>query len=138
LVVLPSFVYLSYRIGGVRRGLAKRTQETLAEMSALTSETLSVSGMLLTQVFNRQRDTLERYGRESRSLADLGVRQQMAGRALIGLAQTFFLVSPALMYFTAGFVIAGSAGHITPGTLVAFIALQSRLFAPVRDLTETS
>ena len=137
-IVLPSFVYLSYRIGGVRRGLARQTQETLAEMSALTSETLSVSGMLLTQGFNRQQDALERYGRESRSLAELGIRQQMAGRALFGLAQTFFLIAPAVIYFTAGVVMSGSSGHITPGTLVAFVALQTRLFAPVRDLTETS
>jgi ATP-binding cassette, subfamily B, bacterial len=138
LLVFPAFVYLSYRVGGMRRRLAKRTQETLSELSTLTEETLSVSGMLLAKLFDRHRDTVDRYGRESRRLAELSVQQQMAGLAMIGLAQTFFLVSPAAIYLTAGFVLADSTTHITPGTLVAFTALQTRLFFPARDLLETS
>jgi ATP-binding cassette subfamily B protein len=62
----------------------------------------------------------------------------MAGRAMIGVAQTFLLMSPALVYLVAGYVIAGSSAHITPGTLVAFTALQTRLFVPLRELLESS
>ena len=136
LVVLPAFVYLSHRIGSLRRQLASRTQDTLTELSVITEETLSVSGALLTKVFDRQEDMVDRYGDESRRLAELSVRQQMVGRTVLGLAQTFFLVAPALVYLVAGYTAAGSSVHFSPGTLVAFTALQMRLFLPVRELMD--
>jgi len=138
LVVFPSFIYLARRVGGVRRRLSMRTQETLAGMSSLTQETLSVSGILLTQIFNRHRYAVERYKSQSRSLADLSVQQQMAGRALLGLSQIFFLITPAVIYLVSGFLLVGSADPITPGTIVAFTALQMRLFYPVQSLTDAT
>src|SRR5436305_3461479 len=45
--VVPVFVYLTWRVGRARRQLSKETQESLAELSTLTEETLSVSGVLL-------------------------------------------------------------------------------------------
>ena len=47
---------LNYRMGKIRRRLATTTQETLAEMSVITEETLSVSGALLSKVFGRHGD----------------------------------------------------------------------------------
>src|SRR5580765_6797535 len=41
--IVPIFVYLTYRVGRARRRLSGQTQESLAELSALTEETLSVS-----------------------------------------------------------------------------------------------
>ena len=112
-VILPVFAYLTYRMGKIRRRLATTTQETLAEMSVITEETLSVSGALLSKVFGRHGDAAERYGAESRRLAELRVRQQMVGRTVLGLAQTFFLITPALVYLVAGFAMAGGASGLT-------------------------
>jgi ATP-binding cassette subfamily B protein len=53
LPILALFAYTSYRVGGVRRRYMKETQETLAELTAITAETLSVSGALLGKVFDR-------------------------------------------------------------------------------------
>src|SRR5436309_11611878 len=64
LAVVPAFVYLTWRVGRARRRIATSTQESLAELSALTEETLSVSGVLLAKVFDRQRATVERYRTE--------------------------------------------------------------------------
>jgi len=137
-LLLPVFAFISFRVGRVRRQLAKEAQETLAEMTSITQETLSVSGALLTKVFDRQRHAIERYQSESRSLADLKVRQEMAGRILLGLTQTFFLAAPALIYLVAGLTMAGGGTRFTAGTIVAFTALQVRLFQPVKDLLDTS
>src|SRR5881409_3523395 len=41
--VVPVFVYLTWRVGRARRQISKETQESLAELSTLTEETLSVS-----------------------------------------------------------------------------------------------
>src|ERR671936_2403851 len=52
--VVPVFVYLTWRVGRVRRRISGQTQESLSELSALTEETLSVSGILLARVFGRR------------------------------------------------------------------------------------
>src|SRR5205085_2781693 len=139
LILIPAFVYLTYRVGKVRRQIAKETQESLAEMSALTEETLSVSGILLAKVFDRQRDATERYRRENRRLALLQVRQQMVGRSFFALVSTFFSIAPALTYLVGGLANAhGTSPHVTAGTLVAFTALQTRLFFPVGQMLQVS
>jgi len=45
LAMLPFFLFLTYRVGSVRREVSTETQVALAEMSAATEETLSVSGI---------------------------------------------------------------------------------------------
>ncbi len=47
--MLPVFAYITYRVGKVRRQIATLTQQSLAEVSAITEESLSVSGILLQQ-----------------------------------------------------------------------------------------
>jgi ATP-binding cassette, subfamily B, bacterial len=132
LAVVPAFVYLTWRVGRARRRIATSTQESLAELSALTEETLSVSGVLLAKVFDRQRATIERYRSESHNLARLQVRQQMVGRSFFALVQMFFSVSPALIYLVAGW------SSLSVGTIVAFTALQTRLLFPVGQMLQTA
>jgi ATP-binding cassette subfamily B protein len=139
LFTLPLFAWLTFRVGRRRRELATSTQKSMAEMSAITQETLSVSGILLAKVFDRQRDEIERFRRENRRLADLQIRQEMVGQVVFGLIQGFFSITPALVYLVAGLVLAGggSAG-LTAGTLVAFTTLQTRLFFPIGQLLRVS
>src|ERR671938_1982752 len=137
--VVPLFVFLTWRVGRVRRRISGETQESLAELSALTEETLSVSGVLLAKVFDRQRSPAERYRDENRRLADLQVRQQMVGRTFFGVVSTFFSITPALTYLVGGFALAhGTSPHITAGTLVAFTALQTRLLFPVGQMLQVA
>jgi ATP-binding cassette, subfamily B, bacterial len=130
--VVPVFVYLTYRVGRARRRISGETQESLAELSALTEETLSVSGVLLTKVFDRRRDAVERYRAENRRLAGLQVRQSMVGRSFFALVQTFFSVAPALVYLVAGHA------HLSSGTIVAFTTLQTRLLFPIGQMLQTA
>jgi ATP-binding cassette subfamily B protein len=132
LAVVPIFVYLTWRVGRVRRRISGETQESLAELSALTEETLSVSGILLAKVFDRRRDAVERYRVENRRLAGLQVRQQMVGRGFFALVQAFFAITPALIY-----LVAGSSG-LSAGTIVAFTTLQTRLLFPIGSMLQTS
>jgi ATP-binding cassette, subfamily B, bacterial len=138
LAILPVFLYVSYRVGKVQRRIAASTQETLAEMSTITQETLSVSGALLSKVFEAEGKAAERYRAESRRLADLRIRQELIARIFMGLAQTFFLVAPVLVYLGAGLAMSGGSSPITAGTLVAFTALQTRLYLPLRDVLDST
>ena len=77
-------------------------------MSAMTEETLSVSGVLLAKVFGRQRPRDRPLpGREPR-LAALQVRQQMIGRMFFAVVSTFFSITPALVYLVAGITLGTS------------------------------
>ncbi|HEX6799447.1 MAG TPA: ABC transporter ATP-binding protein [Ktedonobacterales bacterium] len=139
--LLPLFLFLTYRVGNVRRELSKHTQVSLAELSAMVEETLSVSGILLTKTFGRQRQQIARFDNENERLVDLEIRQQMVGRYFFGFISTFFSITPALVYLLAGWLLFGSGHHPTQaqvadtvGTLVAFTTLQSRLYFPIGQL----
>ena len=137
LVLLPLFVVLTRTVGRARRKVAAETQVALAEMSATTEETLSVSGVLLTKVFGRQADESERYREQNERLARLQVRQQIIGRSFFAVVSTFFSITPAAVYLVAG--LTSQHGHgLSSGTLVAFTTLQTRLFLPIGQLLQTS
>jgi ATP-binding cassette, subfamily B, bacterial len=132
-------VVLQVRVGRVRRKIAGRTQESLSDMTAITEESLSVSGVLLAKVFNRQAHEIERYRAENARQVDLQVRQAMTGQSFFAVVQTFLGVTPALVYLVAGFlIVAGSGATVTAGTVVAFTTLQTRLLFPTVNLLRVS
>jgi ATP-binding cassette subfamily B protein len=138
-LLIPLFVLLQVRVGRVRRKLAGRTQESLSEMTALTQESLSVSGVLLAKVFNRQAYELARYRAENARQVELQVRQAMTGQSFFAVVQTFLGITPALVYLVAGFLIASGTGvTVTAGTIVAFTTLQTRLLFPTVNLLRVS
>ncbi|HZU11425.1 MAG TPA: ABC transporter ATP-binding protein [Chloroflexota bacterium] len=138
LALLPVFMFITYRVGNIRRELSKQTQSSMADMSALVEETLSVSGILLTKVFGRQERSAQRFRTENQRLADLELRQQMVGRWFFMLIGTFFSIVPAFVYYLAGRIILstppGRIPAVTVGTIVAFTTLQSRIFFPIGQL----
>lgn len=138
-VLMPALVMVQRRVGQVRARLASRTQESLSEMTAITQETLSVSGILLSKVYNRQRLESERYGAENANQINLQVRLSMSGQWFFGLVTVIMSSVPAVIYLAAGLLIAhanneGLDPTITAGTVVAFTAIQSRLLFPLMAL----
>jgi ATP-binding cassette subfamily B protein len=141
LFMLPFFVWLTIKVGRARREVASHTQKTLADLTAVTEETLSVSGILLSKAFGRQRFEIGRFRNENERLTGLQVRQTMIGRSFFAIVGTFFSITPALVYLVAGWVIASrglDASGITAGTIVAFTTLQSRLFFPIGSMLQVS
>src|SRR3982751_2482213 len=131
--LIPVFVLLTRRVGKERRKIAKTTQETLADISSLVQESLSVSGILLGKTMGRTNELADRFETDSLRLADLEVRQRMAGRWVMATIQMSFSIMPAAVYWFGGWWLA--SGHpISIGTLVSFTTLQSRLFFPVGGL----
>ncbi|MFL5796721.1 MAG: ABC transporter ATP-binding protein [Actinomycetota bacterium] len=143
LFMLPLFLWWQVRVGRARQAVARNTQQTLADMTAITEETLSVSGILLSKSFGRQRFEIERFRGENERLAGFQIRQQMITRAFFALVQIFFSITPALVYLVAGWVLSGGGSgfggaSITAGSIVAFTTLQSRLFFPVGSMLQVS
>jgi ATP-binding cassette subfamily B protein len=133
--LLPFFMYLTYRVGKVRRDVSTETQKSLAEMTALTEETLSVSGILLSKTFGQQEASNRRFRGLNAKLAALQIRQAMVGRWFFMIIGTIFSITPAFVYWLAGFLtIQGDPSAPTIGDIVAFTTLQSRLFFPLGQL----
>jgi ATP-binding cassette subfamily B protein len=137
LFLMPLFLWLTRKVGKARQEVAASTQRSLANVSAITEETLSVSGVLLSKAFGRQRYEIDRFRQENQRLADLEIRQQMIGRFFFAIVQIFFSIMPALVYLVAGIVMSRGA-RIDPGTIVAFTTLQSRLFFPIGQMLQVS
>ena len=129
--LIPIFAVLTRRVGNERRRIAKTTQESLADISSIVQESLSVSGILLGKTMGRGDELADRFEGESLRLADLEVRQRMAGRWVMASIQTSFAVMPAAVYWLGGTVLSHT---ITIPTIIAFTTLQARLFFPVGSL----
>ncbi len=127
--LIPFFVLLTRRVGNERRRIAKTTQETLADISSLVQESLSVSGILLGKTMGRSPELADRFEADSLRLSELEVRQRMAGRWVMATIQTSFSVMPAAVYWFGGLTHA-----VSIATIVAFTTLQTRLFFPVGSL----
>ncbi|MGI8709290.1 MAG: ABC transporter ATP-binding protein [Actinomycetota bacterium] len=138
LAILPVFLVLSRKVGRVRRDLSGRTQESLADLTSIMQETLSVSGILLSKAFGRQSYEIDRFRSENRRLAELEIRRTMVGRGFFALVQIFFSVTPAFVYLLGGWLLLRGMIDQSPaalvGTIVAFTTLQSRLFFPMGQL----
>ena len=131
LVFVPPSVWMTRRVGRMRRRITSQQQRQLADMTALVSESLSVSGILLGKTMGRGEDLANRFTRESQDIADLEVRSRMAGRWMMATIQFAFAVQPAIIYWLAGQSFVGS---ISVGTVVAFTTLQTRLLFPIQSL----
>ncbi|MBT2518032.1 ABC transporter ATP-binding protein [Streptomyces sp. ISL-90] len=134
LVLMPIMVIAQRRVGQVRARIAGKTQESLSEMTAITQETLSVSGILLSKSFTRQGSEIDRYAGENRNQIALQVRQQMTGQWFFAMVNIFMSSIPAIVYLVAGWLITGGAADVTAGTIVAFTTVQARLLFPLMGL----
>jgi ATP-binding cassette, subfamily B, bacterial len=136
--LIPFFVLLTRRVGNERRRIAKTTQETLADISSLVQESLSVSGILLGKTMGRGKELADRFEADSLRLAGLEVRQRMAGRWVMASIQTSFAIMPAAVYWFGGLALAHGSQAVSISMLVAFTTLQTRLFFPVGSLLGVS
>ena len=137
--VVPIFAFITKIIGERRRRVSADVQRSSAEMTAITQETLSISGIMLSKLFGRQQQEIERFHEENQHLSDLVVRQQMTGQSFWAIMQAFFSISPIIIYLLAGYMISGvGRDGISAGTIVAFTALQARLYFPIGTLLQVS
>jgi len=132
LVFVPPSVWMTRRVGKIRRKITTQQQRRLADLSALVAESLSVSGIMLGKTMGRGDDLGGRFTGESKEIADLEVRSRMTGRWMMATIQFTFAAQPAIIYWLAGQSFVGHA--ISIGTVVAFTTLQTRLLFPIQSL----
>jgi ATP-binding cassette, subfamily B, bacterial len=132
-VLLPVLVIAQRRVGQVRAKIATKTQESLSEMTAITQEALSVSGILLAKSFTQQKAETSRYTAENENQISLQVRQQMSGQWFFAIVNIFLSIIPAVIYLVAAWLLQQDV-TVTAGTIVAFTTVQARLMFPLMGL----
>ena len=137
IAILPLFIWATAAVGKWRRKVTASTQVSLADMSAITEESLSVSGVLLAKSNGQQQNAADTYRSSSTTLAGLLVKQQMIGRGFFIVITSFFSIMPVAVYLTTGWVNRDAVA-ITVGTITAFTGLQTALFFPLGQLLQSS
>jgi ATP-binding cassette subfamily B protein len=133
IVLLPILVFVQRQVGQARARIATKTQESLSDMTAITQETLSVSGVLLAKAFNRQQAEVDRYRDENGRQIKLQVQLAMTGQWFFAIVGVVLSVIPAVIYLVAAWLIVQDI-PVTAGTIVAFTTVQARLMWPLMGL----
>jgi ATP-binding cassette subfamily B protein len=137
LLLLPVFVWISRRVGRERKRITSQRQAQMAAMSALVTESLSVSGILLGRTMGRADSLTRDFAAESERLVGLEIRSHMAGRWRMSTIGIVMGAIPALLYWTAGMLVHFGGPGFSIGTLVAFVTLQQGLLRPTVSLLST-
>ncbi len=133
--ILPLFALLSARLGIKLGDLRTQSAKQNADLSSTMQETLSVSGILLLKTTGQSKRALDRFVTENDALTSTQIRSMSILRLFFNLIPLTFQLTPALVYWLAGYFMAQPSGTgLTIGLIVAFTALQSRLFFPLTSL----
>ncbi|MEU7740537.1 ABC transporter ATP-binding protein [Nonomuraea sp. NPDC049158] len=133
LCLAPAILWVTARSGRALKILSAAGQRARAEIASIAAERLSLGGITLARVHGRDGHEAAVFAAESERLAGLGVRASLAAQSVLSAGHIFFVLTPYIV-----FVAAGLMDGITPGTLMAFVVLQSRLYQPLWQILHIS
>lgn len=132
--LVPLVGWMGSKVGNFARKVRTGVQEQTAEVNSMIQETLSVSGVMLTKTTGRRDVVSQKFDKENRSLADWQIKAQVLMYSMFGLFRIITSLSPALVYWFAGWMMIKHGDALSVGTLVGFTFLQTRLFFPLTGL----
>ncbi len=133
LIVIPLFVVPTRRVGKSRWKIAKKSQEKISELNQLIQETLSISGTILSKIFTKEKEDLQRFKKINEEVIKLQIRETVVGRWFMMIVTIFTSIGPMLIYLYGGYLYI--KGEISIGSIISFVALLSKLYGPVGQLS---
>ncbi|HWQ43566.1 MAG TPA: ABC transporter ATP-binding protein [Desulfosporosinus sp.] len=133
MIILPTFIIPTRKVGKVRWKIATNSQEKTSELYQIIQETLSISGAILTKIFTKEKDEYEKFEHTNEEVIGLQIKELLVGRWFRMTIGTFLAVGPMLIYFYGGYL--SVKGEISIGSIIAFVALLGRLYMPVSQLS---
>ena len=101
--MLPFFMYLTYRVGKVRREVSTRDAAAAGrDERGHRGDAVGVAGSCWARRSAPQERSVERFRGLNRELARLQIRQAMVGRWFFMIIGTIFSIMPAFVYWLAG------------------------------------
>ncbi|MEO7818358.1 MAG: ABC transporter ATP-binding protein, partial [Actinomycetota bacterium] len=135
LVLVPIFVIPNRRIGKVLQKFVKRQMELNASMNTQMTERFQVGGALLTKLFGSPKVEIDAFSRRAGDVRDLGIKTALYGRVFFVLFGFTAAVGTAMVYLIGGIKHFDQPDVFTIGTITAFAAYLTRLYAPITMLT---
>ncbi len=132
IAILPLFILPSRRVGRTLRGLTRRQMEANSQMNAMMGETLNVSGALLVKLFGRRRDEVVKFSERADEVRNTGVVSAIVGRWFMLGISLASAIGTALVFWVGGYLAIRQS--FSTGTLVAFAAYLTQLYAPLSAL----
>jgi ATP-binding cassette subfamily B protein len=132
LLLLPIFLYAAKGVGIRLQKLTTEQAELNADMSSQVAERFNVSGALLMKLFGTPDREVQIYSEKALKVRNVGVRITMAATVFFTAMMLVGSVAAALVYGMGGVSVV--AGTLTLGTLLAMVALLSRLYTPMAAL----
>jgi ATP-binding cassette subfamily B protein len=133
LIVIPLFVLPTRRVGKSRWKIAKKSQEKIGELYQLIQETLSISGTILSKIFTKEKEDLQKFEKINEQVIKLQIRESVVGRWFMMIVSIFTSIGPMLIYLYGGYLYI--RGEVSIGSIISFVALLSKLYGPVGQLS---
>ena len=133
MIILPTFIIPTRKVGKLRWKIATRSQEKISDLNQIIQENFSISGVLLTKIFTKEKDELAKFEQTNHEVISLQIKESLVGRWFRMTITTFIAIGPMLIYFYGGYLFI--KGEISIGSIIAFVALLGRLYLPVSQLS---
>jgi ATP-binding cassette, subfamily B, bacterial len=113
--------------------VSRRERTARDDLTSRIAETLSVGNVLLAKTFGRERRELELLGRAAADVRAAEIRSALAYRALTVCVNMTMTLGPVAVWLVGSLYVIN--GAVSVGTLVAFVALLTRLYQPMASMT---
>lgn len=137
MLVLPLFIIPTRKVGKFRWKIASQTQEKLANLNNIISETLNISGTILVKLFTREKQQEKKFEETNKEVTGLQIKESLAGRWFFMVISSVVALGPMIIYLIGGLLFI-KYGGITIGSIVMFVALLGRLYGPVTSFANLS
>ncbi len=137
-LALLTFIVLPLVLGGslwfriVSAGAFRRTRETIGAITSYLQETLS--GIRVVRSFAQERRHVARFTELNEDNSDANMTTVRLNAAYFPTVEMLSGVAVAMIVLYGG--LQAIEGHITVGTVVAFVAALSNLFDPIQQLSQ--
>jgi ATP-binding cassette, subfamily B, bacterial len=132
--LLPVFVIPARIVGRRLQALSRESMGLNAEMNTVMTERFHVAGALLVKLFGRIDREVDLFHDRADRVAQIGIKQAMAGRALFASLGFIGALATALVYLVGGLIVIDNPA-IEVGTVVALGLYVTQLYGPLAQLS---
>jgi ATP-binding cassette, subfamily B, multidrug efflux pump len=132
LSVLPLLFYGTFLFRKKARDAYREVRLQIARINAFMQE--HITGMVVDQVFNRERQSFERFDGINAAHRDANIKSIFYYAVFYPGVDLIGAIAVGLIIWYAG--VESLGGHITVGTVMAFLQFNEMFWRPIRDLSE--
>jgi ATP-binding cassette, subfamily B, bacterial len=132
-VLIPLFIFPGKLIGKWLQRFTREQMQLEAELATMTAERCNVAGAMIAKLYGRPKEEASQFANRAGRVRDISIIAAVYGRTFTIAVGLLGGLTTALIYGFGG--ILSIHGALQVGTLVAMIALITRLYGPINQLS---